>query len=90
MVQFESKTTILLQCDVSKSGLGCCLFQEYQNNTMKLVAYASHTMNDHKINYRLKKTIYFGCQKIHNFLYHAKVDVENEHIPVKSIIMNEK
>ncbi|XP_043481820.1 uncharacterized protein LOC122510924 [Leptopilina heterotoma] len=51
LVPFDPKRKIVLQCDASKNGIGCCMFQQHENNMLKLVACASRTMNDHEINY---------------------------------------
>lgn len=90
LVPFDFKKKIVLQCDASKNALGCCLFQQYDNNLLKLVACASRTMNDFEVNYSQTEkemlAIYFGCQKYHDFIYKNNVDVQSDHKPIISIM----
>ena len=51
LVPFDPSKKTILQCDASKNGLGCCMFQLYDNNILKLVAGSSRSMNDHEVNY---------------------------------------
>lgn len=90
LVPFDFNRKTVLQCDSSKDGIGCCMFQEYENKLLKLVACASRTMNDHEVNYSQTEkellSIHFGTQKFHDFIYHSEVDVQTDHKPLISIM----
>lgn len=79
----------ILQCDASKNGLGCCLFQEH-NKILKLVACVSRSMNDHEVHYsQIEKellAISFGANKFLDFIYRMDTDVQTDHKPLISIM----
>lgn len=64
LVPYDPVKKTVLQCDASKNGLGCCMFQRDGSNILKLVACSSRTMNEHEINYSQTEkellAIYFG------------------------------
>lgn len=86
---FDPKKKIVLQCDASKNGLACCMFQ-LDNSVLKLVACASRTMSDCEINYGQTEkeflAIAFGCKKFHKYIYGTQVDVQTDHKPIVSIM----
>lgn len=90
LVPFDPLKQTVLQCDASKNGLGCCMFQKYENNVLKLVACASRSMNDHEVNYSQTEkellAIFFSTQKFHDFIYRQIVDVQTDHKPIISIM----
>lgn len=90
LVPFDPNLKTVLQCDASKNGLGCCMFQQYDKNVLKLVACASRSMNDHELNYSQTEkellSIYFGTKKFHDFIYRQNVDVQSDHKPIVSIM----
>lgn len=90
MVPYNPNRKTVLQCDASKNGIGCGMFQEYKNKVLKLVACSSRTMNKHEINYSQTEkemlAIYFGAQKYHRFIYREKVDVQTDHKPIIAIM----
>lgn len=90
LTPFDSKKKIVLQCDASQSGLGCCLFQQDNQNVLKLVACASRTMNDTELNYSQTEkellSIYFAVKKFHRYIYGSDVDVQTDHKPIVSIM----
>lgn len=90
LVPFDVTKKVVIQCDASKNGLGCCLFQEHENNILKLVSCASRKMNHHEINYSQSEkemlAIYYSTQKFHNFIYNAVVDVQTDHKPLIAIM----
>lgn len=69
------------------------MFQQHENNVLKLVACASQTMNDHEINYSQTEkellAIYYGTQKFHDFIYKCNIDVQSDHKPIVSLIKNQ-
>lgn len=90
LTPFDYKRKIILQCDASKNGLGCCMFQQYENNIVKLVSCASRMMNEHEVNYSQTEkellAIYFATQKFHDFIYGRNFDVQSDHKPIVSIM----
>lgn len=90
LVPFDNKLKIILQCDASKYGLGCCMFQQHDNNTLKLVACASRTMNEHEVSYSQTEkellSIYYGTKKFHDFIYGQEITVQSDHKPIISIM----
>lgn len=81
---FNSNKEITLQCDSSKSGLGCCLLQDGQP-----VSFASRALSEAEQNYaQIEKeylSIVFATKKFHNFIYGKKVIVHTDHKPLVSI-----
>lgn len=90
LTPFDSKKKIILQCDASKNGLGCCLFQQDSKNILKLVACASRTMNDSELNYSQTEkellSICYAVKKFHRYIYGSDVDVQTDHKPIVSIM----
>lgn len=90
LTPFDHTKKIILQCDASKNGIGCCMFQEHENEILKLVACASRKMNDHEINYSQTEkemlAIYYATQKFHDFIYRANINVQTDHKPIVSIM----
>lgn len=90
LVPYDPSRKTVLQCDASKNGIGCCIFQEYENNVLKLITCSSRTMNKHEINYSQTEkemlAIYFGVQKYHRFIYRDRVDVQTDHKPIIAIM----
>lgn len=90
LTPFDPNKKIILQCDASKSGIGCCMFQNDNKNVPRLIACASRTMNDAELNYGQTEkellAIYFGAKKFHKFIYGHKVDVQTDHKPIVSIM----
>lgn len=80
----DSNKPITLQCDSSKSGLGCCLLQDGQP-----VSFASRALSEAEQNYaQIEKeylSIVFATKKFHNFIYGKKVIVHTDHKPLVSI-----
>lgn len=91
LTPFDSKKKIILQCDASKSGIGCCLFQQDEKNVLKLVTCASRTMNDAELNYSQTEkellSICFAVKKFHRFIYGSHIDVQTDHKPIVSIML---
>lgn len=90
LTPFDPKKKSILQCDASKNGLGCCLFQNDDKNIPRLIACVSRTMNNTELNYGQTEkellAIYFGVQKFHKFIYGHAVDVQTDHKPIVSIM----
>lgn len=85
LANFDPNLPIVLECDSSKFGLGCCLLQQGQP-----IAFASRSLNASEINYpQIEKemlSILFACNKYHNFIYGHKfpVLVFTDHKPLVS------
>lgn len=88
LVPFDTNKSIIIQCDASKNGLGCCMLQDG-----KPISFASRSLTDCEKNYsQIEKeflSILFACQKFHFFTYGRKVKVENDHKPLLGIIKKE-
>ena len=84
LANFDSKKQIILQCDSSKNGLGCCLLQDGHP-----VGFASRALSEAEQNYaQIEKeylSIVFATKKFHNFIYGRKVIVQTDHKPLVSI-----
>lgn len=91
LTPFDSKKKIILQCDASKSGVGCCLFQKDDNNVLRLVSCASRTMNDAELNYSQTEkemlSICYAVKKFHRFIYGSNIEVQTDHKPIVSIML---
>lgn len=89
LTPFDPKRKIILQCDASKSGIGCCLFQN-ENNILRLVSCASKSMNDTELNYSQTEkellAICYAVKKFHRYIYGSNVDVQTDHKPIVSIM----
>lgn len=90
LTPFDSKKKITLQCDASKNGIGCCLFQKDEQNILRLVTCASRTMNEAELNYSQTEkellSICYAVKKFHRFIYGYPVDVQTDHKPIVSIM----
>lgn len=90
LCSFNPRKQIILQCDASQNGLGCCLFQNNEQNVLQLVACVSRTMNDCELNYSQTEkellSIYFGTQKFHKYVYGSNIVVQTDHKPLLAIM----
>ncbi|CAH2091003.1 unnamed protein product [Euphydryas editha] len=87
---FDPNKKIILQCDASSNGLGCCMFQRDDLGNLKLIACVSRTMNDFELNYGQTEkellAIHFGTKKFHNYIYGSHIDIQTDHKPIVSIM----
>ena len=85
---FDKYEEITLECDASKSGLGCCLLQEGRP-----ISFASRSLSDAEIRYaQIEKeflAIVFACQKFHYYIYGRPVNVKPDHKPLVHIMQKE-
>lgn len=88
LVPFDTTKNIEIQCDASKSGLGCCLLQDG-----KPISFASRRLSEAEQNYsQIEKeflSILFACKKFWFYAYGRTVLVVNDHKPLTSIIKKE-
>lgn len=78
---FDPKKPIVIQCDASSEGLGCCLLQEGHP-----IAFASRCLtNSEKKWAQIEKelcAIVFAFQKFHYYVYGYNVLVQTDHKPL--------
>lgn len=82
---FNNNLPIVIQCDASQEGLGCCLLQ---NN--KPVSFASRSLTSAERNFsQIEKellSIVWATKKFHYYIYGRKVTVYNDHKPLESLL----
>ena len=78
-----------VSCDASKTGLSAVLEQKHDDDVWYPVAYGSGSLSSSEQNYcqleRETLSIVFATHKFHQYLYGSKFDVNNDHLPLKSI-----
>lgn len=88
LIPFDQNRDIRIECDASKNGLGCCMFQDG-----KPISFASRSLTDSEKNYsQIEKeflSILFACKKFHFFTYGRKVRIVNDHKPLLGIMKKE-
>lgn len=88
LVPFDITKEIVVQCDASQYGLGCCLIQDG-----KPISFASRSLTDCEKNYsQIEKemlSILFACTKFSFYTYGHKVRVVNDHKPLLGIMKKE-
>ena len=84
LAYYDKEKPLTLQCDASKSGLGCTLMQDGRP-----IAYASKSLTQSEMNYaQIEKELFailFGCKRFHQYVYGRKVIVETDHLPLVSV-----
>lgn len=82
---FNSKLPIVVQCDASKDGLGCCLLQNG-----KPVCFASRSLTSAEKNFsQIEKellSIVWATRKFHYYVYGQNFTVINDHKPLESLL----
>lgn len=85
LVPFDVTKDIIVQCDASQYGLGCCLIQDG-----KPISFASRSLSSSEQNYaQIEKemlSIIFACDKFKFYTYGRKVTVVNDHKPLLGIM----
>ena len=73
LAHYDAKRTLKLYCDASANGLGACLVHVIENNSKKLVAYASCTLTKSEMVYaqieREGLALVFDVRQFHQYLY---------------------
>lgn len=82
---FNTKLPIVIQCDASKDGLGCCLLQNG-----KPVSFASRSLTPSKRNFsQIEKellSVVWSTRKFHYYIYGQKCTILNDHKPLESLL----
>lgn len=82
---FNVRLPIVIQCDASQDGLGCCLLQNG-----KPVCFASRSLTSSERNFsQIEKellSIVWATRKFHYFIYGHKVTVLNDHKPLECLL----
>ncbi|KAG7312060.1 hypothetical protein JYU34_001506 [Plutella xylostella] len=82
---FDPKLPIVIQCDTSKDGLGCCLLQND-----KPVCFASRSLTSAERNFsQIEKellSVVWATRKFHYYIYGQKCIVLNDHKPLESLL----
>lgn len=85
LVPFDVNKELVVQCDASQSGLGCCLLQDN-----KPISFASRSLTDAECNYsQIEKemlSIVFACNKFSFYTYGRPIKVVNDHKPLLGIM----
>lgn len=88
LVPFDESKEIEIECDASKSGLGCSLLQD-----RKPISFASRSLSEEECRYsQIEKeflSILFACRKFEFYTYGRKIKIKNDHKPLTSIIQKE-
>lgn len=88
LIPFELTKEIVIQCDASQSGLGCCLLQSGSP-----ISFASRSLTSAEQNYsQIEKemmAILFACTKFNFYTYGRRVKIINDHKPLLGIINKE-
>jgi len=88
LVPFDEKKKIVVQCDASQHGLGCCLLQDGRP-----ISFASRSLSDTERNYsQIEKemlSIIFACEKFYFYTYGRTITVVNDHKPLLGIMNKE-
>lgn len=88
LVPFNEHKQVVVQCDASQSGLGCCLLQDG-----KPISFASRSLTKNEQNYsQIEKeflSILFACEKFHFYTYGRAITVVNDHKPLLGVIKKE-
>jgi len=86
--KFDIYKDIYIQTDSSKSGIGCCIFQDD-----KPIAYASQSLNDHECQWgQVEKEMYaivYACERFHEYVYGKKVIIYTDHKPLILVMTKE-
>lgn len=82
---FDINKQIVIQCDSFKDALGCYLLQDGNP-----VAYASKSLTETENNYSyIKKELFFITflfSKFYNHVYGNKIVINNDYLPLVSLI----
>lgn len=82
---FNPAIPIVIQCDASKDGLGCCLLQNG-----KPVSFASRSLTASEQNFsQIEKellSVVWSTRKFHYYIYGQKCTILNDHKPLESIL----
>jgi len=88
LVPFDEAKELVIQCDASQYGLGCCLLQNG-----KPISFASRSLTPCERNYsQIEKellSIIFACTKFKFYTYGRKIRVINDHKPLLGILKKE-
>lgn len=88
LANFDPNKKIIIQCDASQSGLGCCLLQDGHP-----VAFASRTLNTSERNYSVSEKELLGCtfglEDFHNFVFGYPIEIQTDHLPLVPMINKE-
>lgn len=82
---FDDRLPVVIQCDASKDGLGCCLLQNG-----KPVSFASRSLTVSERNFsQIEKellSVVWATKKFHYYIYGKKFTVLNDHKPLESLL----
>jgi len=84
LVNFDSEKELVIQCDSSQTGLGCCLLQ-----SNRPIAFSSRSLNEAEERYpQIEKemlSILYACKKFHNYINGTTTKVMTDHSPLVQI-----
>ena len=81
--------------DASESGLGAVLYQDQEDGTKRVVAYASRSLSKSKKRYHSSKLELLAlkwsiCQRFHEYLYGGEFEVHMDNNPLTYVLMTTK
>ena len=84
-----------LHTDASGLGLGAILYQTQEDNTDRVIAYASRTLSKSEKNYLAYKLEFLAlkwsvCDRFHEYLYGGKFEVFTDNNPLTYILTSAK
>ena len=84
-----------MHTDASFTGLGAVLYQNQDDGTKRVIAYASRTLNKAEANYDAHKLEFLAlrwavCEQFHEYLYGGNFDVYTDNNPLTYILTTAK
>ena len=81
--------------DASESGLGAVLYQDQENGTTRVVAYASRSLFKSERRYHSSKLEFLAlkwsiCERFHEYLYGGEFEVHMDNIPLTYMLTTAK
>ena len=81
--------------DASESGLGVVLYQDQEDGTTRVVAYASRSLSKSEKRYHSSKLEFLAlkwsiCERFHEYLYGGEFEVHTDNNPLTYVLMTAK
>ena len=83
----------VVQTDAAQYGIGACLMQKQDNNSLRPISFASRTLNKREVLYSTieKETlaILFACETFYPYLYGKHFILQSDHKPITYLKINQ-
>ena len=81
--------------DASESGLGAVLYQDQEDGTTRVVAYASRSLSKSEKRYHSSKLEFLAlkwsiCERFHEYLYGGEFEVHTDNNPLTCVLTTTK